>query len=488
MAPWTVAEAKSDAVSKKMLLQHLQDNAGAAFLEETKLSGQATAVLKRVTKDALVEAYTQLLGSAAKGSGSAAPASGFKFMAPAGAAPAGGDFKFSAPASGGSPAPPPAFTFSPPAAGSGGSETGFAFNFAASAPASAGHKPRTVDDADQEDGEEDEEDIGKLMQKRMERLNMSAAQRRDATLAELPAPVRERVEKLEKLQEKSDEMQTEFDEKLQALRQEYEKKKAPLFKERSELVNAVPQGVPGFWLRSLQNHMMLSEEIQKADLPVLAFLKDIKYSSSLGPGKPGFQLAFVFGENPYFSNEVLTKTYLLDPTDEDECLQRTVGTDIQWKEGKDVTVRVVEKKQKKKGKVRTVKVEEQTDSFFNFFDPPEVPEDDEDIDEEEAEQLRDQLENDYEMGCIIKDKIVPRAVAWFTGAAIDPDEDYDEDGEDDYEDGDEEEGEDDEDDEDEDEDEDGDEDDDHVDTSKMAKKAAPGPGAKGPDGQECKQQ
>lgn len=176
-------------------------------------------------------------------------------------------------------------------------------------------------------------------------------------------------------------------------------------------------------------------------------------------------------------------------------MQRTIGTDIKWKEGKDVTVRVVEKKQKKKGKLRTIKVEEPADSFFNFFDPAEVPDDDEDMDEEEADQLHEQLENDYEIGCIIKDRIVPRAVAWFTGAAVDPEEDYDE--EDDYEE--EEDDEDDEEDEEEfdDEEEDEEEDDDHVDTSKMRAKGGAGTaagsgaggGAKsGPAGEECKQQ
>ena len=64
---------------------------------------------------------------------------------------------------------------------------------------------------------------------------MSAAERRDATLAELAAPVRTRVEGLEKLQENVDELTKEFDAKLAALREEYDKKKAPLFKQRYEV-------------------------------------------------------------------------------------------------------------------------------------------------------------------------------------------------------------------------------------------------------------
>eukprot|EP00966_Prymnesium_polylepis_P300515 6944699-Prymnesium_polylepis.1 len=231
----------------------------------------------------------------------------------------------------------------------------------------------------------------------MARLNMSASDRRDATLKELPADVRERVEKLEKMQESVDELQAEFDKKLEELRNEFEGKKAPHYKSRAQIVigaNAEAPGVPDFWLQAFQNNMILAEEVQKADEDALKHLTDIKASTKLSDGKKGFQLAFCFSPNPYFENEVLTKTYLLDPDDEDECLQKSVGCDIAWKPGKNVTVKVVQKKQKKKGKVRTVKVEEQTESFFNFFDPPDVPEEEDEMEEEEMEQLQEQLEND----------------------------------------------------------------------------------------------
>ena len=48
------------------------------------------------------------------------------------------------------------------------------------------------------------------------------------------------------------------------------------------------------------------------------------------------------------------------------------GCTIDWKKGKNVTVKTVNKKQvhKSKGSVRTVKKTVQNDSFFNFFNPP----------------------------------------------------------------------------------------------------------------------
>ena len=62
MAPWTAAQAASDEVSKKMLIEYLQKNADQAFLSAHKAAGQPNAVAKRVTKDQLVEAYKKLAG------------------------------------------------------------------------------------------------------------------------------------------------------------------------------------------------------------------------------------------------------------------------------------------------------------------------------------------------------------------------------------------------------------------------------------------
>ena len=496
--PWTAVEAASENVSKKMLLAYMQENCDAAFLQTHKLGGQPNGVLKRVTKDAMVDAYKTHLGGGSKD----APAPAFKFEP---AAPAGGA---------GSPKAP--FTFSPPAGGPAPTTGGlfgnapdakspgsnFTFNF--NAPPSGGSKNDAGDDDDDDEDDDDDDDfvpgsgkgggIGAALAKRMAALNMSAAQRRDATLSELPPKVRERVEKLEGLQEKTDALAKEFEEKLRALRLEYEGKYAPMYKERSGLVKgdgSEGSGVPGFWLQALQNNVMLAEEIQRHDEPVLAYLMDIKTSTKLSDDKQGFQLAFVFATNPYFSNAALTKTYLMDPDDEDECLERAVGCEIEWNEGMNVSVKTVQKKQKKKGKVRTVKVEEPCDSFFQFFDPPEPPEEAEEVDEEEMEQLQEEMEHDYEVGCLIKDKVVPRACAWFTGMAIDPAEEFDDDEDDDEDDDDDD---DDDDEDDDDDDDDDDEEEDVVDTRKMKKekdvaKPKPGQGGPGPEGeQECKQQ
>lgn len=55
------------------------------------------------------------------------------------------------------------------------------------------------------------------------------------------------------------------------------------------------------------------------------------------------------------------------------------------------------------------------DSFFNFFNPPKAPEDDE---EDVASDVEDRLELDYQLGEDVKEKLIPRAIDWFTGEAL----------------------------------------------------------------------
>merc|ERR1712227_784376 len=96
--------------------------------------------------------------------------------------------------------------------------------------------------------------------------------------------------------------------------------------------------------------------------------------------------------------------------------------------GKDVTVKVIKKRQKhkSKGSVRTIEKKVKADSFFNFFDPPVVPTPDDGVEEmdEETEAL---LAADFEIGHFFRDRIIPRAVLYFTGEALeDEDDDYEE--------------------------------------------------------------
>ena len=136
----------------------------------------------------------------------------------------------------------------------------------------------------------------------------------------------------------------------------------------------------------------------------------------------GFTLHFYFAPNDYFSNLILTKEYEMkcEPSEDDPFsfegpeIFKCKGCTINWKEGKNLTVKTVKKKQKhkSKGNVRTITKQVKNDSFFNFFDPPPIPDDpNADIDPE----TQDLLTADFEIGHYIRDRIIPRAVLFFTG-------------------------------------------------------------------------
>ncbi|GAB6025658.1 histone chaperone, variant 2 [Chamberlinius hualienensis] len=191
-------------------------------------------------------------------------------------------------------------------------------------------------------------------------------------------------------------------------------------------------GIPEFWLTIFKNVEHLADMVQDHDEPILKHLIEIKVK--LHESNPmGFTLEFHFEPNEYMNNTVLTKEYEMKCTpDESEPFAfdgpeiiKCKGCVIDWKKGKNVTVKTIKKKQKHKarGSVRTITKTVQTDSFFNFFNPPQIPEDDEDVDDDTQALLA----SDFEIGHYIRERIVPRAILYFTGEALDDEFDDDDD-------------------------------------------------------------
>ena len=163
----------------------------------------------------------------------------------------------------------------------------------------------------------------------------------------------------------------------------------------------------------------VGELITEEDVDCLEHLKDITCADD-DDGK-GFTLRFIFGPNDYFHDTVLTKRYEVPNllTSDEPILKQVEGCKIQWKApDKSLTSRTIKKKQRGKGKnagqVRTVTKTEKKESFFQWFDPPKMPSMD-DMDEDEAEQLEEVFDSDYEVAQAFRTQIIPRAVLWFTG-------------------------------------------------------------------------
>jgi nucleosome assembly protein 1-like 1 len=176
-------------------------------------------------------------------------------------------------------------------------------------------------------------------------------------------------------------------------------------------------GIPEFWLSAMKNQISLAEMITDRDEGALKHLIDIRMEYL---DKPGFRLIFEFDENKFFTNKIITKTYFYQNESGyggDFIYDHAEGDKINWKEGEDLTVRVESKKQRNKNtkQTRIVKKTVPTESFFNFFSPPKAPTED---DDSAASDIEERLELDYQLGEDIKEKLIPRAIDWFTGEAL----------------------------------------------------------------------
>lgn len=296
----------------------------------------------------------------------------------------------------------------------------------------------------------------------------------------LPKAVKNRVYGLKSLQRSQMKLEAEFQKELLELEKKFFDKYQPLYEKRMKIVNGELEptaeeieegeqlekedqdeedeqpedeeeeeeeedndevGIPGFWLTALENLTTVQETITDRDLEVLQSLIDIrmKYLDT-----PGFQLIFEFKDNEFFNNKILTKTYHYQAElgySGDFVYDHADGCEIEWKlKENNVTINIERRKQRNKTtkQIRTIEKLTPTESFFNFFDPPKPPkvnddedgehehdEDEEEDEEEIDEELEGILELDYQLGEEIKDRLIPRAIDWFTGDAVDfayPDE------------------------------------------------------------------
>lgn len=302
-------------------------------------------------------------------------------------------------------------------------------------------------------------------------------------LATLPSEVKRRIKALKKLQFEMLNIESDFYREVHELECKYASRYEPIFNKRAEIVtgsleptdsdcdwesdeedelsqslkdkaaitNEVDSdekkepvsGIPSFWVTVFKNVELLRDMVQEHDEPILQHLRDIKVKF-LESNPIGFKLEFFFDKNEFFSNGVLTKEYHMraEPDKEDPFsyegpeIIKCFGCDIDWVKGKDVTVRVIKKTQKHKnrGVKRTITKTVANDSFFNFFKPPTPPEKDEGEEGEDDDEDEDQdalLAADFEIGHYIRERIVPRAVLYFTGEAVDDEYDDSDDDEED---------------------------------------------------------
>jgi nucleosome assembly protein 1-like 1 len=295
---------------------------------------------------------------------------------------------------------------------------------------------QTVRDSDGVEGSDEDSDIGSNFD--------------DDELAHLPPYVIRRVEKLQKLHEARDEMMENYLKERALLEKKFEELMKPIYEERASVVKgdkddeiakdsttadneevsedvhnpteSSVKGIPQFWASAMARMDSISERITEEDVDCLEHLLDVKCIGR-EDGK-GFTLEFHFSPNDYFSNIVLTKEYDVPNLllSDEPVLKNVKGTEIDWKEGRCLTQRMVKKKQRGKGKnagrVRTVEKAEEKESFFKWFSPPDMPAM-EALDDEEAERLEEIFDGDYEIAEAFRSEIIPKALLYFTNQADD---------------------------------------------------------------------
>ncbi|GKT85149.1 nucleosome assembly protein [Colletotrichum tofieldiae] len=203
--------------------------------------------------------------------------------------------------------------------------------------------------------------------------------------------VRRRVAGLKGIQKEHSKLEAEFQEEVLQLEKKYFAKFTPLYEKRAKIVNGGSEpseeeikageeddeedeetedaektdkadkpaessepvsGIPEFWLSAMKNQISLAEMITDRDEAALKHLVDIRMEYL---DKPGFRLIFEFAENEFFTNKTITKTYFYQNESGyggDFIYDHAEGDKIEWKEGKDLTVRVESKKQRNKSPYR----------------------------------------------------------------------------------------------------------------------------------------
>ncbi|KAH8382369.1 hypothetical protein KR009_003210 [Drosophila setifemur] len=245
------------------------------------------------------------------------------------------------------------------------------------------------------------------------------------TIAELKQLYMETIQLDVALQRDIYDMEKSYEERHNTI---FEKRKKILdeFRKQNHGDSSPNENVTYFWLKVLK--ASYTEFIGKKDEKILASLCDIRARLYNDPIVK-FDIEFHFESNEYFTNKVLTKTYFLnclpDPNDplsyDGAEIYKCEGCIIDWKPTNDP---------EKKGKSQVNKISSLTatpatpskvdpvneSSFFDFFSPPILPAKTEDPNYCDINAI---LQNDFELGFYLKERVIPKAVIFFTGEIAD---------------------------------------------------------------------
>ena len=149
-------------------------------------------------------------------------------------------------------------------------------------------------------------------------------------------------------------------------------------------------------------------------------LQSIRHIESERTDKPKTLTVHLhFAPNEFFENEKLSLKVVYKEDEED--VEKIEGTEITWKEGKDVTKKKIKKKQKNKktNETRTIVKTVEAESFFNVFQNRSAPSEEAALESEEENELMDKIDQAMNLAEDLDDVLIPDALEYYLGLADD---------------------------------------------------------------------
>jgi len=176
--------------------------------------------------------------------------------------------------------------------------------------------------------------------------------------------------------------------------------------------NLTAEAIPDYWFKVLTSCVRFENDIFETDHALLKKITKIEVIPEKGDNND-FTIVFSFAPNDYFENNSISAKFFLV---EDDVAEKIEATEIQWKEGKNITQKSItkRKKNKKTGKHQNITKLVDADSFFNIFKTVEVPESADDEGEEGNEMLQ-KIQERLDMAASIREEIALYHLEYYLG-------------------------------------------------------------------------
>jgi len=185
-------------------------------------------------------------------------------------------------------------------------------------------------------------------------------------------------QKISEAQKKIVDIEDKLQMELRSIEKKHSEAMGVVFSERGEAIKAIS----GFWKSCMQNHYLINQYFSDEDWEITSSLKDLSVEENYSV-LDGYKIIFTFGDNVFFNNTNLWKSYTWD---KEKKIYTTESSKVEWKEGKNLCQ--VNKDFKEKESNGSLG---QEDSYHYWGEFEEQPEDGED---EIAEIIRDEIWED----------------------------------------------------------------------------------------------